>query len=810
MSSGPLNNNTLMFAGGIDTGTPIDNSIRFNDDDSPALYNFTAGTPDDSKLWGYSVWVKRGNILGALSILLSAGNATTARGYFGFSATDALYFVDYPGATAAEISTQARFRDPGAWYHVVLKYDSAQAVNTDRITIWVNGVEQALTYTNHIELNDSAYFSENAQVHNIGRIAAANANFYDGYMAEAQFIDGVSVSATDFGKFNPEGHWVPKTYTGSYGTNGFHLDFQVAPGTGNGAGTDVSGNANHFTAEQNLAANDQRTDTPTNHCATLNSVKADYSGYWALSNGNLRMAGTAGAAWRGNIEGTMWANSGKWYFETEIISETTPSNFMWGWTQHAAVKGYAVATYPGADEYGWGFQSGGDGTALSYFHNGASAGNSTATFTLSATDVLGIAVDIDAGKLWFRYNGTWVDGGDPGAGTGANITDSTISDFLGVPTFANYSSTVVVEARFNEDDLTGSIPEGFKTFQVSSLTDADDAPIPKASDYFDIRTWTGDDSSPKALVTDLDFTPDLIWAKNRSAADWHYLEDTVRGANLRISPNDPAAENSNSGQGYISAHDAAGFTATIGSTAFGNLNANAENYVGWFWREAPKAGFDIVSYTGTGVAKAEAHGLGVVPDFIIVKNLDFSVSWPVLHMDTTSAGNPVTDEETDYLVVDGPGVLTDDATVWNDTAPDASDFTVGTHNGTNRSTDAHIAYVWSEVKGFSKFGHYEGNGNADGPFIWTGFRPRFLLVKRLYVSNDWVLWDADRADVAGANPVDQYLLPSGPAAEASGVAIDFLSNGFKLRTTAAGSNANSGDYVFMAFAEHPFKYARAF
>jgi hypothetical protein len=170
-----------------------------------------------------------------------------------------------------------------------------------------------------------------------------------------------------------------------------------------------------------------------------------------------------------------------------------------------------------------------------------------------------------------------------------------------------------------------------------------------------------------------------------------------------------------------------------------------------------------------------------------------------------------TDPETDYLALHTNAARADLSTGWNDTAPDASNFTVGTLDDSNKLNDNFMAYLWTNIAGFSKQGSYVGNGNVEGPFVWTGFRPKYIMFKRDDANGNWVILDQDRADVAGKNPNDQYLLADTSAAEASGAySTDFLANGFKIRSTNAATNAASGEYDYIAFAEHPFKYARAF
>ena len=228
-------------------------------------------------------------------------------------------------------------------------------------------------------------------------------------------------------------------------------------------------------------------------------------------------------------------------------------------------------------------------------------------------------------------------------------------------------------------------------------------------------------------------------------------------------------------------------------------NASGVSYVAWNWKESATAGFDIVGYTGTGSAKTEAHSLSAVPHLMIVKSRDGAYSWAVYHHKNTSA------PEDDVLFLD-QNVATDSSPVqWNDTAPTSSVFSLGTGNAVNRNTDAYIAYLWSEKQGFSKFGSYTGNGNADGPFVYLGFKPSFLMTKRTDSTGNWFMFDNKRSTF---NEIDgDYLeadLPSAEVTTSTAVDLDFLSNGFKIRNTSSSYNASGGTYIYMAFAEQPF------
>jgi hypothetical protein len=284
--------------------------------------------------------------------------------------------------------------------------------------------------------------------------------------------------------------------------------------------------------------------------------------------------------------------------------------------------------------------------------------------------------------------------------------------------------------------------------------------------------------------------PDLVWAKTRSAVDNHVLMDTVRGVAKRLYSN------------LTNAEDATGGLVSVNSNGFSldssaaSINNSGQSYVAWQWKEGATPGFDVVTYTGTGANRTVAHSLGVAPAMMIVKSRSAVIPWRIYH---SSRG------ATKFLEFTTGAEITQ-TNIWNDTAPTSSVFTVGADSGVNGSGASLVAYLFSEVAGFSKFGSYTGNGSADGPFVFCGFRPRFIMWKRTDAVSDWVIQDtaANTSNVASA-----HLYPNSSIAESSFGFHDILSNGFKLRQTNSTWNTSGGTYIFMAFAETPQKFSLA-
>ena len=307
--------------------------------------------------------------------------------------------------------------------------------------------------------------------------------------------------------------------------------------------------------------------------------------------------------------------------------------------------------------------------------------------------------------------------------------------------------------------------------------------------YFQTKLYTGNDGTQSlTLGGDEDMQPDFVWFKARSGdAASHTLFDSVRGAQKRLNADSGNAESTLTTG--LSSFDSDGFS--IGSNA--DMNANTVTYVAWCWKESATAGFDIVSMTGTGSARTNAHSLSAVPQWIMVKELDNAGSW---YTYTESQGN------TKSMFINATNAVSAGSSgYWNDTTPTSSVFSLGTDGGVNQASTAYVAYVFRSVQGFSKFGTYLANSNVDGPFVYLGFRPALVIVKCASDVNDWAALDDKRSPF---NPVDDSVYPNTSAAEVTSHVIDFLSNGFKIRDSDGTVNSTGNTYIYMAFAEAPF------
>ena len=424
------------IAGGTqDTSYEISNSLRFNDDDSPNL-SITPSSAGNRAVWTWSAWVKISNIKSGAAPLFTAGDWTG-----GSTATGAIFYdsqiYTYWNAPSGGTSTTAKFRDPSAWYHIVLQ------ANTSTLKVYVNSVEQSSkSISGNGEINNTS-----AQV--IGKYANTTTDYFDGYMSEINFVDGSAKAPTDFGETNDNGVWIPKKYTGSYGTNGFFLEFKQTGTSANasGIGADTSGNGNHLTPT-NLAAIDVTTDTPMNNFATMNPLVYPYANI-TYSEGNLKLL--TGNSENSFTTNTMAPANGKWY--TEIKVTDVGSDALLGITRLPVPVG--PNHYPGQQAYDVAYYSanGQKATGGSF----SSYGNSYTT-----NDIVGIAMDLDNDKVYFSKNGTYQNSGDPTSG-------ATGTGAISIPSLANENFVFIAAGEWNGSDTsTFEVNFGNPSYSISS------------------------------------------------------------------------------------------------------------------------------------------------------------------------------------------------------------------------------------------------------------------------------------------------------------------------------------------------------
>jgi hypothetical protein len=734
------------------------------------------------------------------------------------------------GSVVCRIRSTASFRDPYAWYHIVAVLDTTNATSTDRMRLYVNG--QRLTsfgVTTYPAQNTATCYVNATNIHYLGRSVEPLYRYMDGYISEVNLIDGQSLDATSFGETDPQtGVWIPKRYTGTYGTNGFRLSFANNSST-TALGYDSSGNGNNWTANNFSVTpgvnNDVFVDVPSlygtdtglggevlgNYC-TWNPLNATGA---STANGNLEATLTGNASLSAQIRGTLAPVSGKWYWENTVTADGNQSHWLGVIAASAradirldnsnALSQVVYARYDGQKVV--------NGTMSAY----------AASYTTG--DIIGVALDLDLSVVTFYKN---------------NVSQGTLSlptsGIAYVPVFW-YSTTATsgtVAANFGQRPFAYAAPTGYKALCTTNL------PAPaigqtssnQADNHFNVVTYSGNGSTQN-LTTD--FAPDLVWIKNRTTNYSHMLYDTLRGPSTGsvskvISSNATDIEgtvNDNSTYGYLSSFNANGFTVTAGSFtgSGGYTNTSGQNYVAWCWnaggtsvtngagtngatiastyRANRAAGFSIVTYTGNGVDGATvAHGLGIAPAFIIVKSRNNTYNWGVWHKNlakydanhTYALGLNLTriaDATAQYAVF-YPGL--------NNT----NVFGLGNESTSNQLNSTYIAYCFAEVSGYSAFGIFSHAALADGTFVNTGFRPRFLLLKGTDNASNWIIHDAVCDPVNFVGRGINANLSGAESTSNSLYSLDFVSNGFKMRNTGL-----NGNFIYMAIAETPSRLALA-
>jgi len=835
--AGPLQ--TTMFNGVSDFYNGVaTQSLRFA---YTSAETWLARTPDagNRKTHTLSVWVKRSGIAASQNILEARGSGDAGNTDIWFDANDKL---EVSGASTYFRVTDRVFRDINAWYHLVFRFDTTQGTANNRLLIYVNGSVITEFNTNNAYSQNTDYGIGGNVEHRIGD----GYGHFDGYMARYEFIDGLSLGPENFGE-TKNGIWIAKAYGGSYGTNGHKLEFKET-GTdadANGLGADTSGNNNHYTPTAILGHDSAFPDCPENNFATLlgeSSESSDYQSYanGAYYEGNLNVKGVSG--WT-NGKSNFLVNSGKWYAECRV-NAWQANNYV-----RLGVFARPARTY---DEYFWL----GDGTAQI---DATARNDRVGTFTTG--DILQFVIDLENNNIFFGKNNTWQNSATASeivAGTSTNAFASGSE----VPTgdghnygfyFNPHTNTTNITVNFGQDSSFGGTetaqtntdengqgnfyyqpPAGFLAMCSANITKPTIGPdsATQADDYHNTVLWNGNGSSN--AITGVGFKPDWLWSKDLTGTENHIFLDSSRGLTHRLSSNNDDGETTDS-NAVISSFDTDGFTLT----QYHDSNQNSSRNVGWCWKANggvatasgsesgdnpahsvqanPTAGFSIVTFTGTQAVGTVPHGLGAVPKMIILKNREVNGNgWIVYHEHV---------DQTDFVFLNNTNLRADNANRFNDTKPTSTVFTLGADANINDDGVGIVAYVFADVEGYSKFGHYDANGNANGTVVFTGFRPAFVMLKNIDNNTNggnWVIMDDTRLgdDIGAIPPILSQIKANSSDAEfdsGSYPLADFLANGFKLRSGGTGSgiarnvnNANGNDYIYMAFAHSPFKYANAF
>ena len=818
-------------AGASGTGDyEIERSLRFNNGDSPNLTR-TPSSASNRRTFTISAWVKRSSF-GAGHTILSQG--TSGSDFFGvyFPSDQFSIRSRVGGSDQFEKNSTGFFRDLSAWMHVLVAVDTTQSTAEDRAIGYLNGVRVTNYSANTIPAQNTELNMNTTETVYIGSFP--HCCHWDGYIAELQFIDGQALTPSSFAETDAAtGEYKPIKYTGTYGTNGFYLNFSDNSGTtATTLGKDLSGNGNNFTPNNfSVSAgkdDDSSFDTPTNNFPTLSPVDRTLTTEVIVSNGNLRWQYNYKPASK-TVRATMaLPSTGKIYMEWENEQPSSQSGRMsWGLVRYTSQRQtYDYQAYNHVDYINISF----GGSIWNGTTHLSSPSSGWPSFSFYTGERAALAIDCSNGKWWLgkvASNGstTWYanDGGTDGDPAGGTNESATLPSFTTATEWMPFvgwhdggaanSTTYSANINFGNHSFLGTVPTGFEKLCSNALPD----PTIKLSDkYFDSILYTGNDSTNN--ITGLNFSPDWIWIKQRNGTFWHQMFDTVRGVNRRLYTNRTDGENLN--DPTLTAFNSDGFT--LGDDD-GGINGGSNTYVAWCWeagsstvtntngsisssvRASTTAGFSIATWTsnGSGSPSSFGHGLGVKPDFLIIKSRGGSGNWQCWSSTFSNATN-------NFISLNlSTGTQTAGAAMWGTIDSTVVNFR---HSANSSNGDDMIGYFFSNVEGFSKSGKYTGNGLTNGTFVFTGFRPAFLIVKNTNASKDWLMFDNKRSPF---NVINDYLFPSLNEAEgvnSTTIGVDFTANGFKWRGSSSGNdyiNSNGQDFIYLAFAESPFKYARA-
>jgi len=797
----------LIYNANGPSGYRIANSLRFRSSAS-AYLNRTPGSAGNRKTWTFSAWVKRGALGAAYSFFGGWDNSTGATDVgtaIRFNA-DALDVFDYTNAIYNfQLTTTSVFRDPSSWYHTVIAFDTTQATASNRIKVYVNGSQITSFSTATYPNQNTDWKINNTVVQSVGCMGVDNAasQFFDGYLTEVNFIDGQALTPSSFGETDAvTGVWKPKAYSGTYGTNGFRLNFSNGTSTTT-LGNDSSGNGNNWTTNNiSLTAGstyDWMIDSPVNspgssygvgnYCVLMpfticNAVSAGY-GTSAASDGNLNYSSIGSTS-------NSWSSfalplSGKYYAEMRFVSLNTGST--------------GVMAYDGNAN-----------RSVLFNQNGTIYNNNSLSQSLtswSSGDTIGLAINMDSSTIQFYRNGSAV--GNP-----ESITVAYGQYFI----FNRYNA--YLQSNFGQRPFAYTPPSGFKSLCTQNLPNVS---IYNGAQYMAATTYTGNGSTQSIsnAVNSVSFQPDFVWIKNRSSTQNHSLQDSVRGATLQLSSNLTAAEITSSGE--VTGFNSNGFSLGADVSGYGT-NTNTATYVGWQWKAGgtavtntagsissqvsanTTAGFSVVTYTGNGTANATiGHGLGVTPAMIITKSRsDATTQWVTWHKDLSGAFSSTCA----YIYLNSTQAASTTTIFYNGTLIDSSKIGLqGTNTSINNLSSTYVAYCFAAIAGYSAFGSYTGNGSTDGPFVYCGFRPRYVMVKNASGAAPWMLYDTSRSPY---NLDIVYLTANTSNAEVSSATdnpIDIVSNGFKIRYSNTATNGSTNTLIYAAFAENPLNVSLA-
>ncbi len=815
----------IRLGASIDDDYEIERSLRFGGGDDTRL-RYGQNT-SDRRTFTFSFWTKRGhigtNLTNAQHTICSAAMAAGGQFALLFMADDTFQVREFSVDANAEtinLRTNQAFRDTTNWYHFVVAIDSTQSTASDRAKIYVNGSQitdfASASYPSQNRQFNVSNATSNQRFHIGVENFDGTSNEYRGYFADFNFLDGITKQPTDFGKTNPAtNQWVPKKYTGgNYGTNGFFLEFKDnSNNTAATIGKDTSGQGNNLTPNAISVTtkylNDSVIDTPTNNFPVMNVLDSGsfrsssiFEGGLKVTNGNHQLAKANVYFGPGGIQ------SGKWYWEIRVQGGSF--SMYAGITSEFFQDGGEIANQTNKNFLG------------SHTSKTFSAGSGTGRTNQGTGVYAQFLLDVDNQEMIAKYDGTTVF-------TDTSIPDASTTSYVPFVFSTNDGGSGGLWAsmfyNFGQQEFNYTQPSGYKKICTANLSDS---AVKRSTDAFEALTYSGQ-SSGNTTVTGLNYQPDFIWIKSRAGSSapnsqLNYLIDSVRGATSsdtkKLYSNSTAAENG----GQSASDNSLNFLSNGFELTSNNDGTNDTNtYVAWTWnaggstvtntdgsistqvRANPTAGIAIATYTGNNASATIGHGLGVPPKFVIIKRRDDTGDWIIGSDSITSNAFQnnkflkfTTAQEFSNSLVFGS----------QPTSTTMQITTAGSATNLNGSGMTYVAYMFAEIPGFSRIHRYQGTGTTDGAYVHCGFTPAFVLTKcHSGINENWTITDNKRSP---SNPRDKFLRPDETTADTSGAAkMDFLANGFKLKSTDTKTNKSGSGYTFLAFAQNPFKTSNA-
>jgi len=813
-------------------GSTIQKSIVIDD----SHLSMTPASNGNRRVWTFSCWVKRMQ-LGAYSSMFSGGvGGGGAVDYFLFWNDDTLCFTNY-NSSSYDIRTNAFFRDPTGWMHLVLAVDSTQGTASNRVKIYVNG-SQMTSFADSTYPSQNYDFEINKAV--TQKIGYNHYNYLNGHIAEVNFVDGLQLTPTSFAYESFQtGAWRPKKYEGAYGSNGYHLNFSDNSGvTATTLGKDRSGQGNDFTST-GIATRDSRLDSPSNNFCTFNNIDVNVNNIGTYEEGNLKVSMPSGNNHM-RTDSTMMPSSGKWYVELTFVSGyNSPDN-----TTHVGVIS-GNASRASSNNDGYNQNNHNNSVAVCYQSGGviktqANSNILTGLPTFQNGDILGIALDLDNDKFFCSKNGTFFSNGtgtqDPVTGanplySGGVITSHKYNGFnIGIKGYSNQTmkanygadstfSGTTTAGGFKDDggigDFKYAVPAGFKAICSNNFSPGSSGGVYNPKKHFNVIKYAGDGTQ---VVRGVGFEPGLVWVKNMNDTHHHQWHDINRGPTGGLIRSNSSLS---AGSSYLfDSFDPDGFTTASGNIT--GVNNSGNDFTAACWKAGgapvtnsegtvsgsvsanPEAGFSIVKYTGSGGHVTRGHGLGRKPKIILSKKTNASGDWFV-NLDDTAF--PEIDEDRHYIILNSTAVLDGpNGNIAPAVAPDNSaaitDTIYSIGGDLNESGQSYINYLWAEIPGYSRFGTYRGNNNTNGQYVHCGFRPAWVMVRNIDVTSHWYICDNAR-DPLNLDHKRYFEADDTDGGTANYEFFDWCATGFKCRAPGGShQNASGNRILFMAFAEN--------